>query len=60
MDRNEATLILRLNYELRSPETGCPHIVKTLLILTKTSNGQNYLLAYRVRCMTLKNTLDIA
>ena len=59
MDRNEATLVLRLNYELRSPETGCPHIVKTLLILMKTLNDHNCPLAYRVRCMTLKNTLDI-
>ena len=56
----EATLLSRVNYEPRSLEAECPHIVNDFLILMRTLHTHTFSLVYIIRDLTLNNILDIA
>lgn len=49
-----------MNYEPRSLEAECPHIVKVLLVLMKTLDGHNYHFAHPIKGFILNNIFNNA
>ena len=56
----ETILLSSEIFEPRSLEAECPHIVKALLMLARTLDGQNCLHAHPLRGLTLNNIFDVA